>query len=296
MFPSNEIKTSKYSIITFLPKNLFEQFQRLSNVYFLLIMIISLIPGLSPISPVTAIIPLVFVLSITGIREAWEDAVCDYFVYKYQKKRHRSDKRVNSRKALRWNGEQFELVPWKDLRVGNIIKIEGDNPIPADILILSTSRSDGRVAVDTSALDGETGARWRTAFPTTSSMTSSTDLQKLKETSSYIVTDAPSPELHLFSGQLRIFYDPSNVRRGRVDPLNLEQTLWRGFKLKAKPDEWIIGVIIFTGSETRELMNAKQPRFKLSSFEVQLNRLLLLLFAFLAAIIIVSSILSVVYI
>jgi hypothetical protein len=36
-FPSNVIKTSKYSLLSFLPKCLFEQFRRVANVYFLAI-------------------------------------------------------------------------------------------------------------------------------------------------------------------------------------------------------------------------------------------------------------------
>jgi len=37
---NNYITTSKYSAITFLPKNLFEQFQRIANAYFLFLLVL----------------------------------------------------------------------------------------------------------------------------------------------------------------------------------------------------------------------------------------------------------------
>jgi hypothetical protein len=38
-FPkSNKIKTSRYTPLTFLPKNLYEQFRRIANLYFLIIL------------------------------------------------------------------------------------------------------------------------------------------------------------------------------------------------------------------------------------------------------------------
>lgn len=37
---NNSIKTSKYNFFTFLPLNLFEQFQRIANAYFLFLLIL----------------------------------------------------------------------------------------------------------------------------------------------------------------------------------------------------------------------------------------------------------------
>ena len=71
-FPDNKIVTSKYTVITFLPLNLFEQFQRLSNVYFLIIMGISMVPAASPITPVAAIMPLCVVLLVGAVKAGFE--------------------------------------------------------------------------------------------------------------------------------------------------------------------------------------------------------------------------------
>lgn len=73
--PSNLITTTKYSFWTFIPKNLFEQFRRMTNCYFLIIVIITFIPEISPLTPWTSVLPLAFVLGVTALKEAYEDIV-----------------------------------------------------------------------------------------------------------------------------------------------------------------------------------------------------------------------------
>lgn len=70
---TNEISTAKYTLLTFLPVNLFEQFLRVANMYFLLMVILQLIPGLSPTSLFTTVAPLVFVLAVNAIKEGYDD-------------------------------------------------------------------------------------------------------------------------------------------------------------------------------------------------------------------------------
>ena len=78
----NHVKTSKYNIITFLPLNLIEQFTRVANTYFLILVLVQLIPevvaaipSVSSVSVATTIIPLVFVLGVTAIKDAFDDIV-----------------------------------------------------------------------------------------------------------------------------------------------------------------------------------------------------------------------------
>ena len=72
---NNYIKTSKYSILTFLPLNLFEQFQRLANFYFLCLLVLQMIPVISSLTPITTGIPLIGVLALTAIKDAYDDFV-----------------------------------------------------------------------------------------------------------------------------------------------------------------------------------------------------------------------------
>jgi magnesium-transporting ATPase (P-type) len=85
---TNEVTTSKYTPLTFLPVNLFEQFGRVANLYFLLCAILQFIPGLSPTSWFTTVAPLVFVLAVNAAKEAYDDVG-----------RHRSDAATNARRV-----------------------------------------------------------------------------------------------------------------------------------------------------------------------------------------------------
>ncbi|MEE6503141.1 hypothetical protein FKM82_004753 [Ascaphus truei] len=87
-YANNGIKTSKYNVVTFLPINLFEQFQRVANAYFLFLLILQLIPEISSLSWFTTIVPLVLVLTITAVK----DATDDFF-------RHKTDNQVNNRQS-----------------------------------------------------------------------------------------------------------------------------------------------------------------------------------------------------
>uniref|UniRef100_A0A3B5KV88 P-type ATPase N-terminal domain-containing protein n=1 Tax=Xiphophorus couchianus TaxID=32473 RepID=A0A3B5KV88_9TELE len=84
----NAIKTSKYNLFSFLPLNLFEQFSRLANAYFLFLLILELIPQISAVPWFTTAVPLIVVLSISGVKDANDDI-----------NRHKQDKQVNNRKV-----------------------------------------------------------------------------------------------------------------------------------------------------------------------------------------------------
>ena len=72
---NNNIKTSKYTLLTFLPLNLFEQFQRLANFYFACLLILQLIDVISSLTPVTTAVPLVGVLTLIAIKDGYDDIV-----------------------------------------------------------------------------------------------------------------------------------------------------------------------------------------------------------------------------
>lgn len=83
---SNSISTTKYTLLTFLPKNLFEQFHRYANIYFLLMVILSFIPAVEVFAKEVAPVPLLFVLSVTAVKDIFEDY-----------SRYKSDGEVNTR-------------------------------------------------------------------------------------------------------------------------------------------------------------------------------------------------------
>lgn len=72
-YKNNKIRTTKYSVLSFLPKNLFEQLHRLANVYFILLAVLNFIPVVEAFQPEIALAPILLVLLMTAIKDIWED-------------------------------------------------------------------------------------------------------------------------------------------------------------------------------------------------------------------------------
>ena len=94
-YASNRIKTTKYTIITFLPKNLFEQFHRFANLYFIFVVALNWVPQVQAFGKEIAMVPVIFVLAVTACKDAFEDF-----------RRYRSDKKVNLSKCRIYTPEK----------------------------------------------------------------------------------------------------------------------------------------------------------------------------------------------
>jgi magnesium-transporting ATPase (P-type) len=112
-YGSNRISTSKYNILTFLFIFLYEQFRKFSNIFFLAVSLIQQVPDVSPTGKFTTLVPLIFILSVSAVKEIIEDLVMFCFFVKkyiflfnksktfnYYKKRSRSDHLINNKKTL----------------------------------------------------------------------------------------------------------------------------------------------------------------------------------------------------
>ena len=151
--PNNEISTSKYNFLTFVPINLFEQFSKPANFYFLII------GGLQTISAITntdrqptIYLPLFVIVLISMIKDLFEDL-----------KRHNADHEENNKKVLKLTEKCFENVTWESLRCGDIVKVNEGEYFPADMLILQTSEPKGACYIETKNLDGETNLKHKFA-------------------------------------------------------------------------------------------------------------------------------------
>jgi phospholipid-transporting ATPase len=126
-FRTNVIKTSKYTWVTFLPKNLVEQFSKMANVYFLIITFMQMIDkiSISDGKPVM-LLPLSFVIGVSMIKDIFEDY-----------KRHRSDRAENFKMAEVYDRGQkgFERKHWQEIKVGDILRVHRDEYLPADIVL-----------------------------------------------------------------------------------------------------------------------------------------------------------------
>ncbi|XP_039944186.1 phospholipid-transporting ATPase ID isoform X4 [Hirundo rustica] len=256
-YASNCIKTSKYNIVTFLPVNLFEQFQEVANTYFLFLLILQLIPQISSLSWFTTIVPLVLVLTITAVK----DATDDYF-------RHKSDNQVNNRQSQVLIGGVLRQEQWMNVRVGDIIKLENNQFVAADLLLLSSSEPHGLCYIETAELDGETNMKVRQAIPVTVELG---DTSQLAHFDGEVICEPPNNKLDKFGGTL---YWKENKY-----PLSNQNMLLRGCVLRNT--EWCFGLVIFAGPDTKLMQNSGRTKFKRTSIDRLMNTLVLWIFGFL---------------
>ncbi|CAA7036333.1 unnamed protein product [Microthlaspi erraticum] len=250
----NYVRTTKYTLTSFLPKSLFEQFRRVANFYFLVVGILSFTP-LAPYTAVSAIVPLTFVILATMVKEGVEDL-----------RRKQQDVEVNSRKVgvHRGNGN-FELTEWKTLRVGDILRIEKNDFFPADLVLLSSSYEDAVCYVETMNLDGETNLKLKQGLDVTMSLREEIDFRDFE---AFIKCEDPNANLYSFVGTMEL--------KETKYPLSPQQLLLRGSKLRNT--DYIYGAVIFTGPDTKVVQNSREPPSKRSMIERKMDRIIYLMF------------------
>ncbi|KAE9617147.1 hypothetical protein Lal_00034146 [Lupinus albus] len=268
-FAGNAIRTGKYSILSFVPRNLFEQFHRVAYIYFLIIAVLNQLPQLAVFGKGVSILPLAFVLLVTAVKDAFEDW-----------RRHRSDKLENNRLASVLVNGQFQEKKWKDVRVGEVIKIIANETMPCDIVLLSTSDPTGVAYVQTINLDGESNLKTRYAKQETHS--------KLPEKDKYkglIKCEKPNRNIYGFQGNMEI--------DGKTLSLGSSNIVLRGCELKNT--RWALGVAVYCGSETKAMLNSSGAPSKRSRLETHMNLEIIMLSVFLVALCTVTSVCAAVW-
>ncbi|CAL5038429.1 unnamed protein product [Urochloa decumbens] len=265
-YPLNEVSTTKYNLATFLPKSLFEQFRRVANFYFLVSGILALTP-LAPYTAVSALAPLCVVIVATMGKEGVEDW-----------RRKQQDHELNNRivKVHRGNGN-FEETKWKNIKVGDVIKVEKDNFFPADMILLSSNYPDGICYVETMNLDGETNLKIKQALEVTSDLQENIKFREVRQT---IKCEDPNANLYSFVGSMEW--------KGQRHPLSPQQLLLRDSKLRNT--DYIYGAVIFTGHDTKVMQNATDPPSKRSKIEKKMDKIIYLLMSSLLMIALLGSV------
>uniref|UniRef100_A0A2K5S9B8 Phospholipid-transporting ATPase n=1 Tax=Cebus imitator TaxID=2715852 RepID=A0A2K5S9B8_CEBIM len=256
-FCNNHVSTAKYNIITFLPRFLYSQFRRAANSFFLFIALLQQIPDVSPTGRYTTLVPLLFILAVAAIKEIIEDI-----------KRHKADNAVNKKQT-----QVFFQV-----NVGDIVIIKGKEYIPADTVLLSSSEPQAMCYIETSNLDGETNLKIRQGLPATSDIK---DIDSLMRISGRIECESPNRHLYDFVGNIRL------DGHGTV-PLGADQILLRGAQLRNT--QWVHGIVVYTGHDTKLMQNSTSPPLKLSNVERITNVQILILFCILIAMSLVCSV------
>ncbi|CAG9326924.1 ATP8A1_3 [Blepharisma stoltei] len=255
-FPFNKISTSKYNCVTFLPKNLWFQFQKLANVYFLVVAVLQAIPEISVSGGVPNILlPLGFVLTVSAIKDLLEDM-----------KRKRSDNEENNRLIKKRQNSQWVKIKWEQVKVGDVLFVSKDEYFPADMILLSSCDTKGICYIETKNLDGETNLKHKLANKSTQEYFS--DPSKFDYFTCSVKCEDPNPMIYNFNGLLKI--------EGITSALSNEQFLLRGSSLKNT--DWIAGLVVYTGHQTKIMLNSAKSRAKVSSLESYMNREVIYIF------------------
>ena len=304
----NTIRSSRYTIWDFVPRQLWFQFSKLANFYFLLVSILQMIPGLSPVGSYTTIAPLLLFIAISMGKEGWDDL-----------RRNKLDQVENNKETLVLRTHQmflggssvgsdslkkptgkysgmfsstkeksglsssdgetitqpaqgtyhWETMKWKDVKVGDIIKLQRDDDIPADIVLLQATGVNGIAYIETMALDGETNLKTKSAPPHLAKRCSTVD--DLMSCRANIVIEDPNLDLYNFDG--RVTVDNETL------PLTTNEIVFRGSTLRNTASA--MGMIINSGEECKIRMNANtSPRIKTPAMQSISNKIVVMLVIF----------------
>lgn len=269
-YVDNHISTAKYNVVTFLPKFLYEQFSKYANIFFLFTAVLQQIPDISPTNRYTTIVPLAIVLMVSAIKESVEDF-----------RRKQSDTSLNHSKARAIRGSSFEDTRWINVAVGDIVRVESEEPFPADLILLASSEPEGLCYIETANLDGETNLKIKQAIPETAHLVSTAEISRL---GGRVRSEQPNSSLYTYEGTLTM-----QTGGGEKElPLAPDQLLLRGATLRNTP--WVHGLVVFTGHETKLMRNATGTPIKKTDVERRLNYMILMLGAILITLSIISSI------
>ncbi|KAJ2743238.1 putative aminophospholipid-translocase [Coemansia sp. BCRC 34301] len=254
-YAANVVSNNKYNVVTFLPLVLFEQFRFFFNLYFLLVALSQFVPQLRIGYLLTYVGPLAFVLLVTMAKE-WHD----------DHARRRRDTEANGQKYVRLTETGRQVIASSKIRVGDLILIEKNQRVPADMVLLRTTESSGACFVRTDQLDGETDWKLRVAVAPTQKLG---DNRALFEIHGTVYADAPHKDIYSFVGTLQM--------DGHVAlPLAVENTMWANTTLASGT---AVGYVVYTGRDTRAAMNTGHASTKVGILDVEVNRLSKILFA-----------------
>ncbi|OHT04465.1 phospholipid-translocating P-type ATPase, flippase family protein [Tritrichomonas foetus] len=253
-FPSNFITHQKYTKFNIIPKFLFLQFRFFFNFFYLVITLVEIIPAFRIGFLITYVSPLVFVLTISFVKEVWDEI-----------QRARRDKELNSQRytLITENGPQ--QIESQNLLVGHIIEVNSGDRVPADLILLRTSEEGGSAFIKTDQLDGETDWKLRRSLGFTQNCGDLFQFTNLR-----FEIESPRANIYDFSGRAMLEH--------QIHPIGVESTVWSNTVVACGK---IIGVVAYTSTETRSAMNASPASVKVGVFEREVNKFSSVLFALL---------------
>ncbi|KAI1278906.1 hypothetical protein F5Y07DRAFT_57542 [Xylaria sp. FL0933] len=389
-YTRNKIRTAKYTPLSFIPKNIWFQFHNIANIFFLFNVILIFFPIFGGVNPGVNAIPLIFIITVTAIKDAIEDyrrtvldnelnnaavhrlvgwenvnvaednvstwrrikkATTRFMVLLWDAIKSLWTKDSDSestdndsanprfsietkgnRKSVASGFEDIQMTPvssplppqggsagnpmevdalarekgdlinpeleisgqarfhkdmWKNLQVGDFVRLYNDDELPADIIVLATSDNDGACYVETKNLDGETNLKVRQALRCGRTLKHARDCERAQFS---IESEPPQPNLYKYNAAIKWQQSfPGIGPKEMSEPITIDNLLLRGCNLRNT--DWVLGVVVFTGHDTKIMQNAgatpsKRPRIARElNFNVLLNFGILFVICLLCAIV-----------
>lgn len=279
-FPSNEIINTRYTVWTFLPLVLVTQFQTPMNAYFLLIAFLQLWRAITPVNPVTTWAPLLFVLTVTAVREGLDDW-----------KRREADARANSRSYdIYRNGLLKSGCRSDAIRVGDLVTVHADEEVPCDLVLLkvASNTDDGTAKVETANVDGESDLKARCARQETQSLS----LPQLCALRAHIDCEPPNSDMYRLDAKL-CMSGGAHAHGELALPLTPDQLLQQG--IIVRKTRWVLGAAIYTGSDTKQNQSRTPAPRKVSAVDATINTLTVYVFLAQLVLVLVCGVLGHVY-
>ncbi|KAK9240161.1 hypothetical protein V1525DRAFT_396134 [Lipomyces kononenkoae] len=262
-YVSNRIESAVYNRYNAVPLLLIAQFSKLANVYFLVMSSLQMVPNFSTTGTYNAFITFMIFTAISMAREGFDDW-----------QRHRQDATENNKQAFvaeldtdmdYQKNLHWRPTAWKNIKVGDVVKLSRNDWVPSDLLLLHADGMGDIAYVETAALDGETNLKSKIALPALANMCNTDELLTEDDTRAEFVVEDPNTDLYNFEGNVTI--------NGTKYSLSNENILYRGSILRNTPRA--IGLVVFTGQETKIRMNATQaPRVKAPRLQSRINNII----------------------
>lgn len=229
------------------------------NRYFLIIACLQLVAIITPVNPLTTWLPLAVIFGVTAVKEAIDDYG-----------RRNADKAANGRiYTVVREGKKVD-IPSRDIAVGDIVYLRENDEVPADCVVLATSDVNGNAYIQTTNLDGESNLKVRTALPATKTL--NTD-ESIGTFMGVVECAQPNEHIYVFDSQLRTEVDSTTVL-----PLSASQLLLQATHLRNT--DWVYGLIVYTGNETKFGKNKKTPPTKYTLTDGFINNVSASIFGF----------------
>lgn len=280
---TNEVITSKYTLLTFLPFNTFEQFRKQANAYFLFMSILMYLGEktrfyIGTIKAFSTAGMLVMMMMVSMFMAATDDI-----------RRHKADDEMNARPVSKLRKDTAPLIKitWKGVRVGDLIYIKANEEIPADAVLLLHSGEES-CYVSTANLDGETNLKVKTQAFTSSDVadwggkTIFDNGHRIAHAAGRVTAEAPHKSIYRFQGSISVKHEE---KESATRPLTYDNLLLRGTVLRNT--EWCLALVVYTGKDSKIMMNSRPVPMKLSNIEVIVNKTMIV-------VIIVQSLLALV--